>query len=70
MSIAPAASSYIEFTPQVMAAKAASLRQEIGIAVVNKSRAAQDVQAGAVLQMLQNVSAGIEGVGQNINVRV
>lgn len=70
MSISAASSSYVQYTPQVMAAQETATRQAIDIAVINKSRAASDAQAVAVLNMLQQVASGIDGVGENVNVRV
>lgn len=60
---------WIEFTPQVMAAKQAATSQQIDLAVVAKSRQIQEAQASAVLQLLQQSASLAAGIGGQIDVR-
>lgn len=71
MRVDSSSNSYVQYTPQVMAAQQAAQATQIGIAVQAKAQDAAQVQADALLQMLTSISASMaEGLGQNVDARV
>ncbi len=68
MSISPAGNSYVEFTPQVMAAKQAAQTQQIGIAVAKKLLDVNAAQGAQLLRQLQSTAALDQGLGRNLDV--
>lgn len=68
MSISPAGNPYVEFTPQVMAAKQAAQTQQIGIAVAKKLMDVNAAQGAQLLQQLQSTAALDQGLGRNLDM--